>query len=92
MTVATQTALRDLNQTNRELRRSKLITQQRQHRLSPCPIGPTSLTARHSSRGIDRNPLHESAPELSKLIGGQRNHGARTYTYTRSTGNRKRDR
>ncbi|KYM97700.1 hypothetical protein ALC62_11601 [Cyphomyrmex costatus] len=68
-------SLRDLNQTNREFTVwSKLITQQHQHRLLPCPIGPTSLTARHSSRGIDRKPLHESAhkPEAYRRAAGCR--------------------
>lgn len=61
--------------------------QQQQHRLLLCPINPTGLTARHSSRGIDRKPLHESAP---KLIGGQRDAGVMGHTThtTQETGSR----
>lgn len=64
--------------------------QQHQHRLLPCPIGPTSLTTRHSSRGIDRKPLHESAPESEayrRATGcrSRRIHNTHTHT-TQETG------
>lgn len=82
-------SLRDLNQTNWELRWSKLITLQHQHRLLPCPIGPTSLTAppfisRDRSQTLAR--IRSRARSLSESSGMPESIGLHTTHTIQETG------
>lgn len=94
MTVATQIALRDLNQTNRELRRSKLITQATPTSSLAMPDWPNKL---NSPPFVSRDRSRPLARIRSRVLEAYRRPAESRsthyiHTYTQDAGNRKRNR